>query len=114
LLDYDSKVVLQFYLGLLRRIHVILVGKVYVCLPVEYFSLATVLFSIAYGPIFLYFNPFCDKNLRLDPQKFYLLVWTRCSAPQAVAPRCDVAMAAGADVAAGVAPSSAPQILAPS
>ena len=32
-------------------------------------------------PNFLFFSPFCDTNLRLDPQKFYLHVWTRCSAP---------------------------------
>jgi hypothetical protein len=32
------------------------------------------------GPNFLYFNPTLEKYLRLDPQKFYLQVWTRCSA----------------------------------
>jgi hypothetical protein len=33
------------------------------------------------APNFLFFSPFCDTNLRLDLQKFYLHVWTRCSAP---------------------------------
>jgi hypothetical protein len=60
-----------------------------------------------YAPNFLFFSPFRVKNLRLDPQKFYLHVWTRISAPQAVAPSFVTWQSR-------VAPSSAPQILAPS
>jgi hypothetical protein len=56
---------------------------------------------------FFVFSPFRVKNLRLDPQKFYLHVWTRRSAPQAVAPSFVTWQSR-------VAPSSAPQILAPS
>jgi hypothetical protein len=41
---------------------------------------------VSLGPNFLFFSPFRDKNFRLDPQKFYLHVWTRSSAPQPVAP----------------------------
>jgi hypothetical protein len=37
-------------------------------------------------PNFLFFSPFRDKNLRLNSQKFYLHVWTRCSAPKGVGP----------------------------
>jgi hypothetical protein len=33
------------------------------------------------APNFLFFSPFRVKNLRLDPQKFYMHVWTRSSAP---------------------------------
>jgi hypothetical protein len=33
------------------------------------------------GPNFSFFSPTFEKYLRLDPQKFYLQVWTRCSVP---------------------------------
>jgi hypothetical protein len=30
-----------------------------------------------YTEFFLFFSLLCDKNVQLDPQKFYIHVWTR-------------------------------------